>query len=152
MEDRFENNPRGLRTLNTVALGSVVMGYLILGIFGYAKGLHQIMYIGSIVLSMLNGLYYVIGEDQRRKIIESRIFAVYLPAGVVIFFAVFDTVLLALHGIDFMLGGFSSTINLLMSIAFICLVFAQAASFVLAVKRAAFVVQYGGPSLLKGTE
>ncbi|TNV75391.1 hypothetical protein FGO68_gene10753 [Halteria grandinella] len=147
--ENFSHNPRGLRTLNTVALGSVIMGYLILGIYGYAHGLHQIMYIGSIILSILNGLFYMIGEDQRRKIIENRIFTVYLPAGVVIFFALFDAIWLGIHGIDFMINGFSSLFYWLMSIAFICLVVLQAGSFFLVVRRAAWIVQTGGPSLLQ---
>ncbi len=75
-------------------------------------------------------------------------FTVYLPAGVVIFFALFDAIWLFLHGIDFMMAGFSATFYMIMSIAFIALVVLQAFSFILVIKRAAEIVQGGGAGLL----
>ena len=121
-----------------ISLVGVLIGYIVLGIFGYAQGLHWIMYAGSIAFSIFNGLYYIISEPQRISIIKNRVYTVYLGACILLFFAAFDSVILIIRGLDFMGYGYGSyVLYLIFSIAFICLVILQAGSFALMVKQAA---------------
>jgi hypothetical protein len=134
----------GVKAFNILSLLCVLGGYIVLGIFGYAQGLHWIMYIGSIVFSIFNGLYYFISEEQRMKIVKNRAFTVYLGSLILLFFAIFDAIWLIVHGIDFMASGFSATLYWILSALFICAVAAQAFSFATLVKQAAA----NNPSLL----
>ena len=101
------------------------------------------MFIGSVILSIFNALFYIVSIEQRLKVIRKRLFVVYLPCAFVIFFGIFDAIWLFIHGVDFMMAGFSATFYLIMSLAFIGLVLLQASSFFLMIKRGAEIASGG---------
>ena len=112
-------NGNGVKNLNIISLICVLALYIALGIFGYAVGLHWILFSGSIVFSLFNGFFYFIPEQSRVSVVKNRVFAVYFGGVVILFFAAFDALHLIFYGISWLTSGLSIALAWVLNIAFI---------------------------------